>query len=228
MNFKRLFIIVCAIFVLVIALVYGHTIGIRCEMSLLQDAFILVDAGHGGADNGTSAADGTSEDGINLAISLQLYDLLRFCGFSVEMTRAEDAAVTDDTADPVRSWKVNDMYARLRQYDRADLTVSIHQNHFSDSRYSGAQVFYANTPGSKELAGQLQTAFVSTLNPGSRRAIKKGEGIYLLDHIDCTGVLVECGFLSNPQEAEKLATKTYQQKVSAVIATELSRYLSNT
>ena len=108
------------------------------------------------------------------------------------------------------------------------LLVSIHQNHFSDSWYSGAQVFYANTPGSKELAGQLQTAFISTLNPGSRRAIKKGEGIYLLDHIDCTGILVECGFLSNFQEAEKLATKAYQQKLSAVIATELSRYLSNT
>lgn len=226
MNFKRLFIIVCAIFVLVIALVYGHTIGIRCEMALLQDAFILVDAGHGGADNGTSAADGTSEDGINLAISLQLYDLLRFCGFSVEMTRAEDAAVTDDTADPVRSWKVNDMYARLRQYDRADLTVSIHQNHFSQPKYYGTQVFYGTKdPKSKGLAESIQKQVVTLIQPQNTRAIKAaGESIFLLHRTTRPAVIVECGFLSNPKETQLLKNKQYQQQMAFAIGCGILEY----
>ena len=105
--------------------------------------------------------------------------------------------------------------------------MSIHQNNFSDSRYSGAQVFYADTSGSRELAEALQRSFVSTLNPGSRRQIKKGEGIYLMEKIFCPGVLIECGFLSNVREEALLRSPEYQKNLCCVIASTLSQSLSN-
>ena len=112
----------------------------------------------------------------------------------------------------------------IRETDNA-LLVSIHQNQYPDSRYSGAQVFYAGTAGSDVLAAKLQSAFVQHLNPGSRRQEKKSSGIYLMEHIPCTGVLVECGFLSNPREEALLSSGENQQKLCAVIACTLSEYL---
>ena len=106
--------------------------------------------------------------------------------------------------------------------------VSIHQNTFSDSRYDGAQVFYAKTDGSKDLANALQSAFVQSVNPNSKRTCKKAAGVYLMDNITATGVLVECGFLSNPEEEAKLRSKDYQQQLCCVIAASLGEYLSNT
>jgi len=96
--------------------------------------------------------------------------------------------------------------------------LSIHQNNFSDGRYSGAQVFYPSTHGSKEFAKKLQEELIRTLNPGSKRAAKQASGIYLLEHIRCRGVLIECGFLSNPEEEAKLRTASYQQQLCSVIA----------
>ena len=92
-------------------------------------------------------------------------------------------------------------------------------------RYSGAQIFYAATEDSELLAEQLQTNFREVLNPGSRRQIKKGRGIYLLEHINCTGVLVECGFLSNPEEEAKLRSDSYQKELCALIAATVSNFL---
>ena len=106
--------------------------------------------------------------------------------------------------------------------------LSIHQNHYPDERYSGAQVFYANTEGSSELAQHLQAAFVSTLNSGSHRQAKKASGIYIMEHIRCPGVLIECGFLSNHAEEAKLRNPDYQKKLCAVIAATAAGYLSNT
>ena len=100
--------------------------------------------------------------------------------------------------------------------------------YFTDSRYSGAQVFYAGTEGSAQLAKLLQERLVSTLNPGSNRKCKKSDGVYLMEHIDCTGVLIECGFLSNAEEEAKLSCSTYQKKLCCVIAATVSQYLSNT
>ena len=107
------------------------------------------------------------------------------------------------------------------------ILVSIHQNMFSDSRYHGAQVFYGPEGESKDLAEQLQVALCQFLNPGSNRKIKKADGIYLMQHIKCMGVLVECGFLSNPEEEAMLRTKEYQQKLSCVIAGTLSQFLTD-
>ena len=190
---------------------------------------IILDAGHGGEDGGTSSCTGKLESSYNLEIALCLNDLMSLLGYDTALIRSTDTAVYT-RGETLAQKKVSDLKQRVKIASETPgaILVSIHQNHFSDSRYSGAQVFYAGTSGSEALAQQLQSGLVSILNPGSRRMIKKGEGIYLLDHITCPGVLIECGFLSNPVEAEKLATKPYRQKLCSVIATELSSFLSNT
>ena len=102
--------------------------------------------------------------------------------------------------------------------------VSIHQNHFADSRYSGGQVFYAPTNGSQELAKSVQKAIKDALNPDSKRQAKKSDGVYLMQHIECPGILIECGFLSHQEEEYKLNTPEYQKKLAITIGTALSRY----
>ena len=104
--------------------------------------------------------------------------------------------------------------------------VSIHQNIFADSQYHGAQVFYNEE--SKYMAERLQTALVTALNPGSRRKSKSASGVYLMQHIQRPGLLVECGFLSNPEEEGKLRTGEYQKKLCCVIAATISKNLYNT
>jgi len=104
--------------------------------------------------------------------------------------------------------------------------ISIHQNNFHDPRYSGTQVFYNNAIGSKELAEKLQTAFRENLNPSNKRQIKKTTGVYLMDHINCTGVLIECGFLSNETEEALLRDQNYQNNLCCVITTTVSKYLN--
>ena len=115
----------------------------------------------------------------------------------------------------------------VRETEHA-LLISIHQNNFSKEKYSGAQVFYGAGEGSEALAKSLQTAFVSSVNPGSKRQCKPATGIYLMEHIQCPGVLIECGFLSNPAEEAKLSTPDYQKRLCCVIAATVGSYLSNT
>lgn len=190
---------------------------------------IVIDAGHGGEDGGATSCTGILESKFNLEIALRLRDLMHLLGYETKMIRTTDTAVYT-TGQTISQKKVSDLKERVRMVNETEnaLLLSIHQNQFSDSRYSGAQVFYAGTEGSEVLAKQLQTAFVSSLNPGSKRQSKKSDNIYLMEHISCTGVLIECGFLSNAEEEAKLRTAEYQKKVTCVIAATVSSYLSNT
>lgn len=190
---------------------------------------VIIDAGHGGVDGGATSCTGVLESQLNLDIALRLNDLLHFLGYETHMIRTADISVYTK-GETIAQKKISDLKERVRISNETEnaLLLSIHQNTFPDSHYSGAQVFYANTEGSKELASQLQSAIVSSLNPGSNRKCKKSDGIYLMDHITCTGILLECGFLSNFQEEGKLRSKDYQQKLSCVIASAVDRYLSNT
>ncbi len=226
MRSKTVLMIFSVVFVGVVTFVYAHNVGKHCEALNANATRILVDAGHGGPDNGACAADGTPEDGINLAVSLQLYDLLRFCGFSVDMTRTEDTVVTDDAVDVSRGWKVNDMYARLRQYDDAAFTVSIHQNHFSQAKYHGTQVFYGTKhTESQVLAENIQKQVVTLVQPQNTRTIKAaGENIFLLSRTTQPAVIVECGFLSNPTEAKQLKNPQYQQLLAFSIGCGILEY----
>lgn len=190
---------------------------------------IIIDAGHGDPDGGAVSCTGIFESGINLEISKRLRDLFHFLGYDTVMTRENGSSVYTQ-GDTIGEKKVSDLKERARMVNTTEnaILLSIHQNHYTDSRYGGAQMFWADTQGSRALAESLQKAFVTHLNPGSNRAAKKCQGIWLMEHVKCPAVLVECGFLSNPAEEAKLRESSYQQKICCVIVCILSELLSNT
>lgn len=188
---------------------------------------VVIDPGHGGVDGGATSCTGVLESNINLEISLRLDDLMHLLGIHTKMIRKTDISVYTE-GESIAAKKVSDLKNRVQEVNKLQNAVllSIHQNYFADNRYSGAQVFYASTSGSDLLAKNMQKAFIDTLNLGGKRQAKKASGVYLMEKINCTGVLVECGFLSNPQEEEKLRDANYQKKICCVIVAETSKYLS--
>lgn len=199
------------------------------ELPFVRKHCIVIDPGHGGEDGGAVSCTGRMESEYNLVISRRLDDLLHLLGYRTRMTRTSDVSIYT-TGNTLAQKKVSDLKERVRIVNETGnaLLVSIHQNQFSDSRYSGAQVFYAKTAGSKDLGQKLQAELVAALNPGSNRKSKPVSGVYLLENIPCAGVLVECGFLSNPQEEAMLRNTDYQKKLCCVLAATLHQYLSNT
>lgn len=187
---------------------------------------IIIDAGHGGVDGGATSCTGKLESGFNLEIALRLDDLFHLLGYETKMIRTEDISVYTK-GETIAQKKVSDLKERVRICNETEngILLSIHQNNFTDNRYRGAQIFYAASEESKSLAQQMQINFQSTINPGSKRQIKKADNIYLMEHIQCTGVLIECGFLSNPEEETKLRSDTYQKHICSVIAATVSNFL---
>ena len=187
---------------------------------------IIIDAGHGGIDGGTSSSNGVLESQLNLQIAQRLNDLLHLLGIKTVMIRNSDTSI-HITGNSIAEKKVSDLKERVRIVNETErgLLISIHQNYFPDSRYSGAQVFYAPTNGSKELAAKIQESFKS-LDSTNRRHTKKADGVYLMQHIQRTGVLIECGFLSNELEKALLQSEQYQKKICCLIASCCSIYLA--
>ena len=165
------------------------------ELPFVRKHCIVIDPGHGGEDGGATSCTGRMESEYNLAISKKLDDLLHLLGYQTRMTRTSDVSIYT-TGDTIARKKISDLKERVRIVNETPgaVFISIHQNQFSDSRYSGAQVFYAKTDGSKELGQKLQSELVTALNPGSNRKSKPINGVYLMENIQCTGVLIECGF----------------------------------
>lgn len=189
---------------------------------------IIIDAGHGGEDGGATSVSGVQESQLNLEISLRLEQLLALAGFHTSMIRETDTAVYSGNCSTITEKKVSDLKNRVATINAVPngLVVSIHQNHFSESKYAGAQVFYASSDGSKALAGLMQARLREALAPSNRREPKAASSVYLMEHIECTGILIECGFLSNPQEDLLLQDTNYQKKLACAIGSALAEYLS--
>ena len=183
---------------------------------------LVIDAGHGGFDGGAVGANGTCEQDINLSIARRVQLLAGFFGTRTEMTRPDENALDYDPSQPVRHNKVTDIKAREKIVaDTANpVFVSIHLNKFSDPQYHGAQVFYsANHAASRTLAEQLQADLITGADPENHRQVKQAEkSIYLMKQLDCPAVIVECGFLSNPDEEARLAQPEYHKKLALCIA----------
>ena len=189
---------------------------------------VIIDPGHGGEDGGATSCTGVLESKINLDISLRLNDLMHLLGYETRLIRSTDRSVYTQ-GETLAQKKASDLKERVRIVNETPnaVLISIHQNQFVDSRYSGAQVFYAKSANSEDIARELQNAFVEHLNPGSNRKTKAAKGVYLMEHIDSPGVLVECGFLSNPKEEALLNDTMYQKKICAVIGSVCSTHLPN-
>lgn len=208
----------------------SRTVTVTAEnLSLTDRTCIIIDAGHGGIDGGATSCSGVMESQLNLEISLRLNDLLHFLGYDTRMIRTTDTSIYTD-GKTIASQKISDLKERVRIVNETHnaILVSIHQNTFSDSRYSGAQVFYGKQKMSKNLAEATQALLVKSINPGSKRQCKPSDGIYLMQNIEKPGILIECGFLSNAKEDAMLQTSAYQNKIVCVIASALSCYITNT
>lgn len=192
---------------------------------------IVIDCGHGGIDGGAVGVHGEMEKEINLEIGLVLRDLLQMNGFDVVMTREEDLSLHDPQYTKIAQQKTSDIKNRLSVIDKNpnSITVSIHQNKFSEGKYSGAQMFYGiRNPQSAVLAQSIQDAIVANLQPENQRQIKQGtKSVYLLMHAENPIVLVECGFLSNEKEAALLSTEEYQHKMAFAIYCGIVEYLKS-
>ena len=191
-------------------------------------ACVVIDAGHGGEDGGTSSAAGVLEKDLNLSVAFALRDLFEAAGVPVVMTRTEDKLLYDRNVDFQGRKKVLDLAARRLVAEKvaaevADgggvcLFISIHMNAFPQPRYSGMQVWYGTgDPLSAEVAGRIQSASVAIMPDNHRKIKAAGSNIYLLDRIQTPAVLVECGFLSNPEEAERLSREGYRYAVAAAV-----------
>lgn len=194
-----------------------------------NETTIIIDAGHGGEDGGAIGADGTVEKNINLSISLKLNDILSSLGYKTRMVRTEDISIHDSTAMTIRDKKVSDIHNRVQimeEYDNC-IYVSIHQNKYDDSKIWGAQTFYSpNNEESKDLAEFIQKNIISTLQPDNNRVVKKsGTNIYVLYNAPKTAVMVECGFLSNPNELDKLKSENYQTQLALSITNGIINFL---
>ena len=189
---------------------------------------VLIDPGHSGEDGGAVSGD-VLEKHINLAVSHDVADLLRLCGYTVSMTRDTDDALTNEGED-VRKRKYNDMKMRLDLYNATpdNVVVSIHQNKFDAAASHGAQVFYSpNHPNSAVLAEALRKSVTGMLQPDNTRTCKTaGKEIFLLKNARVPAVIVECGFISNRQERELLVTDDYQKQLALAIAAGLMNYVN--
>lgn len=202
---------------------------IPTSLSRLSRPTIILDAGHGGEDGGAVGVDGIIEKDINLSITQNLRDLLVMNGYTVVMTRDSDTAIYDPGMETLREKKVSDLENRLelmKEYP-GSIFISIHQNQFGSPIYSGTQVFYSpNSQTSQELAQIIQEHAKADLDEENNRTIKVvGDEIYLLWNAPTTAVMVECGFLSNPDEAHKLVDADYQKRVAFMIFDSLNEYL---
>ena len=190
---------------------------------------VVLDAGHGVPDYGTQSASGTTEQELNLAITLKLQQLLEQSGVKVILTRSDDNGIYEVDKDSIRSKKISDMKNRvyIGNNSNADIYVSIHMNYYTDSQYSGWQTFYqSKSEDSKRLATIIQQSLTENIGQNKRvpMAIK---GAYIMDKVTIPSVIVECGFLSNKSDEEKLKTDEYQSQLAWGIYVGIQEYFSN-
>ena len=185
----------------------------------------VLDAGHGGEDGGAVAADGTKESEINLALAERLEALLALVGEQTRMTRTEDVSLHSDGAATTRQRKASDLKNRAALVGQTPnaVLVSVHQNSLPSHRgVHGAQVFYGAAEGSAALAGSVQAALNGSVNAGNEKREKAvNPSIFLMKNVTAPAILLECGFLSNGEEAAALKSDAYQKKLSAVIVSGL-------
>lgn len=192
---------------------------------------IVIDAGHGGEDCGAIGVSGIYEKDINLAVAYELGRILSDNGFAVVYTRTEDKLLYKDDENIKGLRKISDLKNRCKivaDYPNA-LFVSIHMNSYADSKYSGLQVYYSgNNEQSYALAASIQSTVREALQASNNRKVKLGKNIYVLENTYNPSVLVECGFLTNREECEKLSQKEYQNALCLAIAQGIFRYMEKT
>ncbi len=224
---------VCLIFAIMLVLVYSAglfmdtLLGAQSASIPAYGKRVVIDAGHGEPDGGAQGSSGVKEQELNLAVATHLQHFLEQSGVEVVMTRADDAGLSDTDGSFHKRADMKQREKMMNESD-ADLFLSIHMNRFSESKYSGPQVFYApNSDDSKRFAEILQQELISVLSPPSQREIKRAGGdIYLLKKAKIPSALAECGFLSNPEEEAKLNDDAYRREIAWALYSGIVKYFS--
>lgn len=189
-----------------------------------KNFIITIDPGHGGYDPGKIGVNNIQEKDVNLAISLILRDILTDSGFTVYLTRDSDVSLDTPGA---TSKKNSDLHNRIEiiRTNQSDISVSIHQNSFSDSSVHGAQVFYYfSSDKSNFLADCIEEGISTTISPDTARKSKANDNYILLKNNPCPAVIVECGFLTNENEGTSLSGTEYQTTIAKAIAQGINSY----
>lgn len=190
---------------------------------------IVLDAGHGKPDEGAEGENGITEEKTNLDITLKVQKLLEESGATVILTRSDENGIYDIDKNTLREMKVSDIKNRVKigNESSADICVSIHLNKGDNSQYTGWQTFYKKSDDSgKRLAVDIQEELKNSIQEENKRTAHEISNIYLVDHVEIPITIVECGFLSNPQEANKLLTDEYQNKVAWGIFSGIQLYFN--
>ena len=218
MIFLLVLSLVAALFSYVSLLRDTSTASQAVNPTLAANVTVVLDAGHGGEDGGASADSGVLEKDLNLQVTLLLAQALRTAGVNVILTRNDDRLLYDPNSDYQGRKKVLDLQERRKIAEATEncIFVSIHMNAYPLPQYNGLQVWYSpNNPESELLAKAICETVRENLQPENHREIKRaGSSIYLLYHLTCPAVLVECGFLSNAEDAALLSTPEYQKALA--------------
>lgn len=230
-DLKRLIKIVLIVALLAAAAVFVKIFvsngGLKPVINQNSRSTLVLDAGHGGIDGGAISDSGLKESDINLQIALKTEALVRFLGIDTVMTRETD---TDNSGNKAYSEHDNLVQrAKLANSTENAVLISIHQNKFPSAVVSGAEVMYSDNDDSKALGLITQDNLVALLDSSNRRVARPApKELLLTSSVECPTILVECGFMSNPQEVQKLASNDYQLKLAAILAGSYIQFLNNT
>ncbi|CCX71850.1 n-acetylmuramoyl-L-alanine amidase CwlD [Firmicutes bacterium CAG:555] len=230
-DLKRLIKIVLIVALLAAAAVFVKIFvsngGLKPVISQNSRSTLVLDAGHGGIDGGAISDSGLKESDINLQIALKTEALVRFLGIDTVMTRETDTDNSDNKAYSEHDNLVQ--RAKLANSTENAVLISIHQNKFPSAVVSGAEVMYSDNDDSKALGLITQDNLVALLDSSNRRVARPApKELLLTSSVECPTILVECGFMSNPQEVQKLASNDYQLKLAAILAGSYIQFLNNT
>ncbi len=229
---KKSFLPILALVLIIgsLALYNTNRLMIKAEpanVSTLHMPLVIIDAGHGGMDGGAVSGDVVEKD-INLSVALKLRDLTRASGFQVIMIREEDISVHNEDATSIRKKKETDLKNRLKIMNSHPnaIYLSIHQNAFTQSQYHGTQVLYApDVEKSQVLGDAIQKSVKMLLQHENEREIRKcTEDVYIIFNAQIPAVLIECGFLTNPEERSKLVDEEYQSQMAFAILNGVLNY----
>lgn len=229
---KKLNILILLIFIICIfTFIYNYiTQTVETSSTPISNHIIILDAGHGFPDGGaTNANSSIIESDLNLEIVLKLQNLLESSNCTIILTRSDKNGIYELDFENIKNKKLSDMKNRafIANNSNAELFLSIHMNKLPQTQYSGYQTFYKNSdPSSREIAQNIQSSLNNFIKKDKIREIKSISGIYLTKNVDIPLVLVECGFLSNPEEAQLLSTESYQDKIAWSIYIGLMDYFN--
>lgn len=239
LNFHKYRFIMSALKVIAIMLILLTVAGVMTNAYINSETYIdamqkesvknlvILDAGHGGEDSGAIGVNGIYEKDINLQITFEIGSILSERGFAVLYTRTDDALLYTEDENIKGLRKISDLKNRCKiaaEYPEA-MFISIHMNSYPNSKYSGLQVYYSEeNEYSRVLASSIQSCVKNELQASNNRAVKAGRDMYILENINNPGVLIECGFLTNPNECTKLSQKEYQKQLSLAIVCGIIEY----